>query len=679
MYTTIKTSLVLESCLSKVNILKRNALKSVFLVCISLLFLSCNVKAQNIVTRKSGDSKAHRLYERARTYERQRLPDKAIEDYKKVIKLEPNFIDAHIAIGAFYYERKIWSKAEASFAKALELDKTYTPQLYYTLGLSQLEQKKFSDANKSFQTFLEVGTDEKYASLRKKANMHIETVRFKAENNNRSVSFDPKPLGPGINTQFLEYLPSLTADEETMVITRNDGYQEDFYVSEKVDGEWTQAFPLKSINRPNTNEGAQTISQDGKLLFYTVCDGRNDFGSCDLYFAEVVNGRWTKAKNMGAQINGAGWDTQPTISADKKNLYYTSKRKGSVGGSDIWMSTRSEDGEWGKPINLGEVINTAGDEASPFIHPDNNTLYFMSDGHTGFGGDDLFYSRRQADGSWGRPKNMGYPINTDSNEGSLVVSANGQTAYFATDRFNKGKNKNRYDIYSFELYEEARPEPVTYVRAKVIDAETKQPLSANLDITDLGGQKSYYKEKIDDQGIFLIPLPVGKQYALNIEKKGYLIHSENFALENIKTVVDPFLMIIELQKIPPVVATTTSSPVPTSEPITKPIVLKNVFFETASAELKPISITELDKLYNFLSSDSKLRIQLNGHTDNVGSDSDNLTLSDARAKAVKDYLIDKGISSDRLRAKGFGESVPVASNDTEEGRMQNRRTEFQLF
>ena len=653
--------------------------KNVILFSISIILMSCNVKAQEVITKKSGDSKAHRLFDRATTYERQRLPDKALEDYKKVIKLEPNFIDAHIRIGAYYHERKIWSKAESSFVKAIELDDTYEPKLYYFLGLTQMEQKKFSESNASFKSFIEKGSDEKYASLRKKANMHIESVRFKVENNNRSVPFDPKPLGPGINTELLEYLPSLTADEETMVITRNDGYQEDFYVSEKVDGEWTTAFPLKSINRPSTNEGAQTISQDGKLLFYTVCDDRNGFGNCDLYFAEVVNGRWTKAKNMGAQINGAGWDTQPSISADKKNLYYTSKRKGAVGGSDIWMSTRLEDGSWAKPENLGEAINTPGDEASPFIHPDNNTLYFMSDGHTGFGGDDLFYSRRQSDGSWGTPKNMGYPINTESDEGSLVVSANGKTAYFATNRFNKGKNKNRYDIYSFELYDEARPESVTYVKAKVIDAETKQPLSADLDITDLGGQKSYYKEKIDDQGIFLIPLPAGKQYALNIAKEGYLIHSENFALENIKTVVDPFLMIIELQKIPEVVASNTTIPVPSSEPITKPIVLRNVFFETGSAELKPISIVELDKLYDFLSNDANLRIQLNGHTDDVGSDSDNMTLSDARANAVKNYLQKKGIESKRLRAKGFGETVPVASNDTDEGRRQNRRTEFQLF
>jgi outer membrane protein OmpA-like peptidoglycan-associated protein len=174
-------------------------------------------------------------------------------------------------------------------------------------------------------------------------------------------------------------------------------------------------------------------------------------------------------------------------------------------------------------------------------------------------------------------------------------------------------------------------------------------------------------------------LPAGKQYALNIAKEGYLIHSENFALENIKSVLDPFFMIIELQKIPEVVASTTTNPLPSSEPITKPIVLKNVFFETGSAELKPISIVELDKLYNFLSKDLNLRIQLNGHTDNVGSDSDNMMLSDARANAVKEYLQKKGIASDRLRAKGFGETVPVASNDTDEGRRQNRRTEFQLF
>ena len=648
------------------------------LVSIALLFIGFNVNAQDIVTRKSGDTKAHRLYDRGLTYARQRVPDKALEDFKKVVKLEPRFIDAHIQIGLYYLERKDYAQAIDSFKKAYALDPNHKKSIIYSMGRAKQGQKNYAEAVEWYEKFLLV-EGEKYDKLQEKAKGYIATSKFKAENNNRTVPFDPQPLGDGINTNQLEYLPSLTADEETMVITRNDGIQEDFYVSEKVDGEWTRAFNLKSINSPTTNEGAQSLSQDGKLLFYTVCEGKNDFGSCDLYFAEVVNGAWTKPKNMGPKINGAGWDTQPSISADKKTLYYTSKRKGAIGGSDIWMSTRGDDGSWSTPVNLGDKINTSGNEASPFIHPDNNTLYFMSSGHPGFGKDDIFYSRRQNDGSWGTPKNIGYPINTESHEGSLVVSANGMTAYFATDRFNKGKNTNRVDIYSFDLYEEARPQPVTYVKAKVIDAETKKPLSADLDISDLGGQQSYYKEKIDDQGIFLIPLPAGKQYALNIEKKGYLIHSENFELENIKTVIDPFLMVIELQKIPPVVATTTTTPAPTSEPISKPIVLKNVFFETGSAELKSMSIVELDKLYAFISGDANLRIQLNGHTDNVGSDTDNLTLSDARAKAVKDYLQTKGIAADRLRAKGFGETVPIASNDTDEGRKQNRRTEFQLF
>jgi len=243
--------------------------RNVLLFSLTFIFMSCNAKAQKIVTRKSGDTKAHRLFDRGIKYSRDRQADKALADFQKVVKLEPKFIDAHIQIGAFYYERKIYSKAENSFSKAIELDNTYEPKLYYTLGVSQLEQKKFSDGVQSLETFLAVGTKEKYTSLRKKATAHISTAQFKAENNNRNVPFDPKPLGEGINTNQLEYLPSLTADEETMVITRNDGFQEDFYVSEKVDGKWTRAFNLKSINNPNTNEGAQSISQDGKLLFYT--------------------------------------------------------------------------------------------------------------------------------------------------------------------------------------------------------------------------------------------------------------------------------------------------------------------------------------------------------------------------------------------------------------------------
>lgn len=651
----------------------QKVVKTLVLLAICLVMSSCNARAQNVVTKKDGDSKAHRLFKRGVQYQMARNSSKAIEDFEKVIKLEPNFIDAHIQVGAFYYERKDYSKAEASFKKAIALDPNYEPKLYYTKAISIMEQGRYTEAIQAFEEFL--SKESKYEKLNSKAEKHIASSKFKAANNNKHVPFDPKPLGPGVNTTMHEYLPSITADEESLIITRNDGRQEDFYVSEKIDGDWTEAFPLTSINNPQTNEGGQSISQDGKLLFYTVCEGRNDYGSCDIYFAEVVNGRWTKAKNMGSTINGPDWDTQPSISADKKNLYYTSKRKGGEGGSDIWISTRAVDGSWGKPTNLGAKINTSGNEASPFIHPDNQTLYFMSSGHPGFGKDDIFYSRRQKDGSWGEPVNIGYPINTADQEGSFIVSANGKTAYFATDRFNK-ENNNRNDIYSFELYEEARPQPVTYVKAKIIDAKTKQPLSANLDITDLNGRTSYYQEMVDEQGIFLVPLPIGKQYAMNVNKEGYLFYSENFALESSSTSTDPFLMIIPLQKIPP---KAEPSAVVKEEVVSAPVVLKNVFFETASADLKPISKIELDRLYSLLNEQADLRIQLNGHTDDVGNDDDNMALSDARAKAVFEYLVSKGIDANRMRSKGFGETMPVASNDTEEGKRQNRRTEFQLI
>jgi len=628
----------------------QKVITNLVLLTICLIMGSCNVRAQNVVTKKDGDTKAIRLFKRGVQYMNAREPAKALADFEKAIKLEPNFIDAHIEIGAYYYARQDFVKAESSFKKAIDLDPNYKARVYYTYALSIMGQKRYAEAIDAFEVFLAM--DSKYDKLKDKAKKHIVTSKFKAENNNRNVPFDPKPLGAGVNTTMHEYLPSITADEESLIITRNDGRQEDFFVSEKINGVWTEAFPLTSINNPQTNEGGQSISQDGKLLFYTVCEGRNDYGSCDIYFAEVVNGRWTKAKNMGSTINGPNWDTQPSISADKKTLYYTSKRKGGEGGSDIWMSTRAADKSWGKPVNLGLKINTPGNEASPFIHPDNQTLYFMSNGHPGFGKDDIFYSRKQEDGSWGEPTNLGYPINTAGQEGSFIVSANGKTAYFATDRFNK-ENNNRNDIYSFELYEEARPQPVTYVKAKIIDAETKKPLGANLDITDLNGQKSYYQEVVDEQGIFLVPLPIGKQYALNVNKEGYLFYSENFALESSSTSTDPFLMIIPLQKIPPKAA---PSAVVKEEVVSAPVVLKNVFFETASADLKPISKIELDRLYNLLNEQSDLRIQLNGHTDDVGNDDDNMALSEARAKAVFEYLVSEGIDASRMRESFIIES-----------------------
>jgi len=302
----------------------------------------------------------------------------------------------------------------------------------------------------------------------------------------------------------------------------------------------------------------------------------------------------------------------------------------------------------------------------------------------GMGSADLFVVRKEEDGSWGEPKNLGFPINTKDSEGALIISLDGQTAYFATDRkygtpgedvtFGDAMRGSDTDIYKFELYPEVRPQPVTYVKANVFDIVTDEKLIAEVEFVDLSTGNIHVSSKTDSDGEFLVCLPMGKNYSLNVSKEKYLFHSENFSLEEINSLNEPYLLDIGLQPIPDPSATADNG-----LPKSKPIILKNVFFETAKADLRPESITELNRLKKLLVENPKLQIQLNGHTDNVGTDEDNLQLSDARAKAVHDYLIAGGIAENRLKYKGYGESMPIDTNDTPQGRQNNRRTEFEII
>ncbi|MCU0342118.1 MAG: OmpA family protein [Spirosomaceae bacterium] len=380
---------------------------------------------------------------------------------------------------------------------------------------------------------------------------------------------------------------------------------------------------------------------------------------------------------MGPNINSVAWESLPSLSANGDLLYFSSNRTGGMGGSDIYVSKRNADGTWSKAEILKGAINTTSNDQAPFIHPDGQTLYFMSNGHPGFGGMDVFFARKTKEGVWDTPVNIGYPINTEKNEGAFYVSLDGSTAFFSkegTDRkFEKLElSGDAYhaalDIFSFDLYEGARPQPVTYVKAKVLDAVTKQPLQTNATILPLKDGKYFTQKSTGKDGTFLIVLPSGEDYALIVQKEVYLFYSENFSLNGVHKIDQPYELTILLQPISGLSADKQ-----------KPIVLKNVFFDTGSALLRKESYSELNLLVELLQKNAALKIELRGHTDNVGSDSENLKLSENRAKAVVAYLVQKGIDTGRLRAKGFGETQPVDSNDTDTGRQNNRRTEFIPF
>ena len=586
----------------------------------------------------------------------------------RILEKEPTFLDARMLLGDVYYQQGKYAEAETQYEYILKTAPSYNHKVYYNLAIAEKKSKKYGEATAHLKDFLNTDPSEK---IKLRAKGHLKSAEFLAYAIANPVPFKPENLGPAINTANQEYLPAFTADGETLIFTRNERRMEDFYSCKKdAEGNWMTATPMHSINS-DENEGAQTITADGKLLVFTVCDRKGNIGGCDLYSSTLENGVYTSPELLPEGINTPYWESQASLTPNGDALYFASTRSAGYGKSDVFVSYRIN-GKWTSPRNLGATINTPDDDDAPFIHADGQTLYFTSKGHPGMGGKDLFYSRWDVEkAGWGKPTNMGIPINTEKDEATLVISLDGKTAYFASDRDDFEEAQGGVDLYKFDLYEEAQPKKVTYVKALVTDANTGKTLETEVEITDLTRNLPYFNAKTDADGTFLIVMGVGKNYGLSVNKDGYLFYSDNFALENAPKDNEPFLLEISLTPIP--------QPTTTLAEVNEPVILKNVFFESGSAELLPTSLTELNRLKKLLEDNVQLKIQINGHTDDVGSESDNLTLSTARAKSVYDWLIEQEISISRLKYQGFGESQPITSTENSEDRRTNRRTEFVIW
>jgi outer membrane protein OmpA-like peptidoglycan-associated protein len=546
------------------------------------------------------------------------------------------------------------------------MDTAYQPRLYYQLALTQYKLQQYSDAASNFGHFLLV--EKKSEDMLSRAKTYQRNALFAAQAIQHPVPFTPVRLPETINSSSDEYWATLSSDGGSMMFTRRVNNQEDFFHSRQENGTWQEAQPIAELNSP-LNEGIHCLSGDGHTLIFTACQRPDGLGGCDLYTSTLNGGHWTNPINLKAPINTASWETQPSLSANGQILFFVSDRPGGLGGLDLWMSRRQVDGSWAAPTNLGKNINTKEDEQAPFIHPDGRTLYFMSKGHPGMGGYDLYLSRIDEKGEWSEPQNLGYPINTTANEGAIHLDLEGKTAYFDSDQFSKtpGTANTRADIFQFELPEQDRPLAVTYAKGIVQDKTTQKNLAALVEIIDLSSGKRIFSANTDLDGSFLACLPMGYNYALNVSKKGYLFYSENFALQEQRNRHEPYQLAIKLQPVPAENSTTTKP---------EPVILRNVFFALGKAVLETSSFPELQRLVQLLQTYPNLRIQINGHTDDIGADADNQKLSEQRAKAVYEYLIQNGITAQRLAFKGFGESKPIAPNTTAEGRQLNRRTEF---
>lgn len=627
----------------------------------------------------STNKKAVKLFEESRSLFNYKKDEEAEKKILAALKEDPNFIEAYAAYADFLGYKTRYKEAITQYQKAIELSPKFMVDNHYYLGRTYFALSDYDNAKLAFENFIKF--ERINPNLKEEALQRIKNCDFAA-----NLVKNPKPfklvnVGGGINTAFDEYFPAINGDGKQLLFTRDIYYsekpmdhQEDLYLSKKENNIWQTAQPVPQVNTGG-NEGAPTLSADGNIMFFTSCmmqfgdygaEDRKGYGSCDIFYAQKINGRWSRARNAGSAINTANWETQPSFSSDGKTLYFIKGVVDRAGGRkniDIYTSVIGEDGKFQPAVRLSDVVNSKGNEESVFIHPDNMTLYFASDGHLGLGGTDLFMSKRQANGEWGPPVNLGYPINTANDENSLLVDPSGKLAYFASQ--NREGGFGGLDIYQFELPNDIRPEKITYTKGKIYNARTKEPLEANFELVDLETGKNITRSYSAGNGEFLVTLTANKNYLVNVNKEGFLFYSDNFSLKEKTADFDkPYLLDIPLE------------PLDTGSIVE----LKNVFFDVNKWDLKPESKTELIKLAQFLTKHSTLRIELGGHTDNSGDKKFNTTLSTNRAKAVVDFLVKEGkIEAERLTFKGYADTRPKVANDTPENKAKNRRTEFKII
>ena len=648
-----------------------------------ILGLNAPISAQTFIDVNNAPEKLKKSYKEAYKIIEKGDYDKGIAQMDKIIKKNPTFVNPYLLVGDLYKqlheENKTKNYGEQSlayFQKAVEIAPDYEPRVYYLMGQLYMGEKKFPEAQVQLKKYLAYPNVAE--QLKKKAKKMLLDAEFLPQALANPVPYKPINVGKGINTDNLEYFPCVTADENSLIYTKLIGAgsqrQEDLYISKRVNGLWGKGEPIPNVNTPD-NEGAQTISANGKTLVFTVCNRMSDFGSCDLYISELKNGKWTTPKNIGAPVSTAFWESQPSLSAHGDMLFFTRGNPRDRGTDDLYMSRRNEKGEWSEPQPLKD-INTEYPEQSPFIHPDGQTFYFVSGGYGAVGGNDFYMSQIQPDGSFSKPQNLGIPINSPLDENAITVSFKGNLAYIASDRAG---GEGGLDIFQFELPPHLRPRPVNYAEITVYDAVTNRILpNTKLEIINLTDNLPFLNSKTDASGEFLASMPLQKDYALNINRENYLFYSENFALTAAEYGDKPFKLKVYLQPVP---KNSGENPNPAQKDslVSKPIVLKNVFFDPNSAELLPKSKTELDQLKKLLVDNPKMRIRIDGHTDSDGEEEKNKILSQNRAKSVCNYLIQAGIDSKRLESAGFGESRPIDSNDNPQGKANNRRTEFSVL
>lgn len=631
-------------------------MRSIFLI--SLLLITNSVYAQDAYEQLGTKSaKAKEYYIQGDyMYVRKAYPQ-AIEWFAKAIKKDKNFIEAYYRKGSSHYKLFDTLRAQMDWEKAREVAGNAPEHvyLYYYLGKLYFDTGNYGASVKMLRDASAIPQGQ----YRDRIERQLEQSVFAEKCVANPLEYNPAVMLDPLNRFAMQYFPVFPADLSELVFTRRMGWSpnddEDIFVSKYEDGWQSPESISENINTAG-NEGTCSISGDGRTLIFTSCLGREGFGSCDLFISRKTGDVWSEPENLGRAINSGSWDSQPSLSADGRTLFFVSDRRGGEGRRDIWVSQMDEQGNWQKAENAGNKINTADDEVSPFIHVNNERLYFASRGHVGMGGFDLFYSDRDAE-SWTTPVNMGYPLNTRADQVSLVITPTGEKGFYSQDVTIRGNKRSL--LYTITIPETHRPENTSYHLAGTItDAETGSPLEAVVELKDLESDRQLLRVASDSvTGKYLMVITQGTSYGLHVTRKGYVFRSMLF-----EGVYEDATQDVVLDPIRKDAVTT----------------LNNIFFEVNSSELDQKSMIEIEEVVAFLKENPSVFISIEGHTDNQGTAVYNQTLSEARARAVYEAIITGGIDQGRLQYKGFGLSAPVADNSTETGRSRNRRITFRI-
>ncbi len=620
------------------------------------------------------NTKARSLLEKAQQYVKERDFVKAIETLQQLNQKFPSFGDAFLLKGSLYKAMGDNRSAYAAYREGLAkvpVEMAHASE-YQLLGDLALSYGDYQTALTAYQQLLKVAP--KTQRNLAKSERQLKNCEFALEALKNPVGEAPVPLPAPLNAFKFQYFPALTADNRFLLFTGRPASSsgEDLYVSrQNKDGSMGEPAPISPVINTSYNEGAGTISGDGKTLVFASCDRPRSVGNCDLYISRRTGNNWSPPQNLGIAVNSTEWDSQPSLSADGRVLYFTSTRRGGQGQEDLYVTRLQDDGTWSAAQNLGTPVNTPGKDMAPFIHASGSTLYYVTDGLIGMGGLDVYRCEQTPAGTWSTPRNLGYPLNTFENEASLFITSDNTKGFCsrsrATDEPAAGSRLMRerpVELFSFSVPPVVKArETSTYTQGRVFDINTKKPLKAEVKLYDLDTDVlTQFVTSDPEYGDYTVVLNEGHRYAMYASADKYLLKSLSFDYSNPQA-FNPLALDIYLE------------PVRTG----RSVVLNNLFFDTNKYDLKPQSRTELNRLIEFLQKYRDVQIQVSGYTDNVGAPEANLQLSQRRAQAVIDYLAGHGISPVRLRSKGYGDARPLAANDTEAHRQLNRRIELSIL